>query len=145
VANNILWSATVTIATALSTELNALANAASAVSSAIDNTSGRHMYSDWELAVAYGSAPAANGRCTLYLLPSVDGTNYPDFVSGSEPPHMQVGGFPLRAVTSAQRLVLRRVLVPPGLFKVGLLNSAGQAMPATGTTVKYIFYDEQVQ
>jgi hypothetical protein len=103
------------------------------------------MFLDLELLVTYGVAPAATGRCVIYIAPSVDGSNYADMVSGSEPNNLVVATIPLRTVTSAQRLVTRRVLMPPGLFKLALKNIAGQTMAASGNTLKYIQYDEEIQ
>lgn len=146
-ANAIKWSSAASIASALGSSLSGLSNNVSILSSAIDNRSNRHMFSDWMLTVTYNTSPATNGRCTLYLVPSVDGTNYADCVAGSEPVNLFAGVFPLRAVSTAQVLTARRVLLPPALFKVALKNESGSAM-ATGSgtnTLQYIFYDEEVQ
>lgn len=144
-ANAVKWSAQVAIATALSTDLNSLASGSSVLSAAIDNSSDRHMFMDLEMYVTYGVAPSATGRCVIYIASSVDGSNYADMVSGSEPNNLVVATIPLRPVTSAQRLVTRRVLMPPGLFKLALKNIAGQTMAASANTLKYIQYDEEIQ
>lgn len=132
-----------TIATALSTELNSLANnGSSAASSAIDNTTALDMWADLELNLGtFGSAPSAGAYVEIYLIPSVDGTNYADGSSSVAPAQeLLVGAFSVRANTAAQRLALRGVPVPPGLFKFLAINKTGQAMNASGNTLKYCTY-----
>lgn len=122
--------------TALSTELNSLANNANtAASAAIDNTTGLDLFVDLELVVAtQGSARSAGATIEVYLLPSLDGTNY---VDTHETTAELVAVFPLDAATTARRTVRRDVPVPPGLFKVFARNRTGQALAASGSTVKY--------
>lgn len=133
----------------LTTELNALANGAySAAGTAFDNgASGvHHQFGDFELNVTYGTAPSAGGYCALYLVPAIDGANYADGGGSVAPPaNGWVGNFDLRAVTTAQKRPLLRVPLPNTLFKPVLLNSAGQAMGATGHTLGARFYSEEIQ
>jgi hypothetical protein len=127
------------IATALSTEMNTLAATTGKAINAtgIDNSTALDLFADFELVCTYGVAPAAGAIVELYLLPSVDGTNYPDASTAIVPQaSLYVGGFALRAVTTAQRMVLRAIPLPSGLFKVLVQNTAGQAMAATGNTLK---------
>lgn len=136
------WSAYDAITTVLSTELNALANNGVAVSAAQDNGTNLRLFADYELALTYAVAPTAGAAVELYLVPSVDGTNYPDTtdpIAGTA----LVGVFPLRAVTTAQRIALRGVLLTPGLYKLALKNAAGQAMGASGHTLKQRTYGTQ--
>ena len=86
----------------------------------------------------------------LYIIPAPDGTNYDDNTtgaSGAAPITTYVGGFPLRAVTTAQKvplgLGLTLVNLPPTKFKAFLLNKSGQAFPASGSTVKMVPYRYQ--
>jgi len=128
-----------TIATALSTELNSLANAAStAASSAIDNTSALDMWDDLEVNLGtFGSTPSAGAYLEIYLIPSVDGTNYADGSNSVAPAQeLLVGSVSVRANTAAQRLVLRGVPIPPALFKYLIINRTGQALNASGNTLK---------
>jgi len=137
--STIKYGAYGTIATALSTELNSLANNARAISAAI--TGGQELWDDLELAVTYGTAPTAGSVVEIYLIPSVDGTNYVDGDATIVPPFSYlVGYFPLRAVTSAQRIGLRGVVLTPGLWKYLVSNLAGQSMAATGNTMKRRMY-----
>lgn len=143
-ATTFSWATPEAAASALTTELNALANATRcAPSAAIDNSSGLYLYMDAELNVTYGTNPSTGGYCGLYLLPSLDGTNYADGDASTVPQKaLLVGVFELRASTSAQRLELTRIPIPPRKFKLLVDNQAGQAMGATGNTLKYSRYDE---
>lgn len=126
--------------TLLSTGLNSLANNALAVSSAYDNTQGAagdgYTLCDVELVVTYGVAPTANTGCTLWLLGTQDGTNYEDGDASTTPARLPDAVFPLRAVTTAQR-VIRRVWLPWGASKALLKNDGtGQAMASSSNTLK---------
>lgn len=128
-------------ATALDTGLNSLANNGLAVSAAFNNTVGQagdgYNWCDLELVVTYGVAPTANTGVSVWLLQSQDGTNYEDGDASVTPARAPDAVFPLRSVTTAQRIVVGRVPLPPGLIKVLTKNDGtGQAMAASGNTVK---------
>jgi hypothetical protein len=149
-ANQVKWSSyAAALASGLTTELNSLANGSySAVGSEIDNAASgaHHMYADFELGVTYGSAPSAGGYVALFLVQAIDGTNYQDGGGSVAPPATAwVGNFPLRQVTTAQRVALRHVLLPNSKFKLVAQNNAGQAMAASGNTLGYRAYNEEVQ
>jgi hypothetical protein len=126
---------------ALTTGLNSLANGSTALSAAIDNSSDHFIYIDCELEVTFGTAPALNSPVELYVLPSQDGTNYADGSAGAPgtvpAPHCLRGVFLVRNVTSAQRVILERIEVPPGLYKLLVRNMAGQSMAASGNVLAY--------
>ncbi len=132
--------------TVLDTGLNALASSAAAISSAIDNDADLDTYADFQLSVTFGSAPTDASICSLYLVRTVDGTNFEDAsTTGPVVPRGGfVGAFSVRAVTSAQVMILKEVLLPPRDFKVMLVNSTNQAFPASGSTVKMLTYKQQV-
>jgi hypothetical protein len=127
-------------ATLLSTELNSLANNSLALGAAFDNTQGQtgdgYTLCDVELVVTYGTAPTASTACSLWLLATQDGTNYEDGGSSTTPARFPDLTIPLQAVTTAQRIV-RRTWLPWGKWKPLLKNDGtGQAMSASGNTLK---------
>jgi len=127
-----------TATTALSTGLNSLANNALVASSAITLSTGEPGYQrcEAELVVTYGTAPTANTACVVWLLREIDGTNYEDGSSTVTPARNPDLVFPLRAVTTAQRIVVTGDL-PPGSFVALLRNDGtGQATAASGNTLK---------
>jgi hypothetical protein len=145
------YSAEDTIATALSTELNSLANGSiTALSSEIDNTTAgkRWPYMEVEVVIAtQGVARAAGAFCALYLVPEVDDTNYPHAATsttGNEYMNKYyVDSFPLDAATTARRLVAKQIDLPPGNFKLALSNATGQALANSGNTVKIRRYTDE--
>lgn len=130
-------------ASLLTTELNALANNACAISAAFNNiqaggSGDGYIYCDVELAVTYGTAPTAGTTCEVWFLQTQDGTNYEDGATSG--PVVPARGpdvvFPLRNVNTAQRII-RRCAIPQGTFKAFLRNSGtGQSMSASGHTLK---------
>lgn len=126
--------------TLLSTELNALANNGTALGAAFDNTQGQagdgYALCDVELVVTYGTGPTSNTGVSLWFLGSQDGTAYEDGDNSTTPGRAPDVVFPLRSVTTAQRVV-RRAWLPWGKFKPLAKNDGtGQAMAATANTVK---------
>lgn len=134
-----------TIATALTTELNSLANgSASALSAEIDNSTTKYLYADMELYLA-SLDPAVNGFVALYLVPTINGTNYPLFDSGASPGTANnnyfVGSFFTRDASGIQRIAMREIQLPPGKYKFSVLNAAGVALAASGNTLSWRPYN----
>ncbi len=135
------------ITSLLTTELDSLANGAGALGVEYDNATGLYFWGDFELLVAFGTAPTADSVVELYLIPAADGTNYGDGAGGPSPVaprNHYVGAWALRAVTTAQRLVLQGVPLPPLMFKALVVNKSGQPFPASGSTVRIVPYRTQV-
>lgn len=130
----------------LTTDLNSLANNAAALSSAIDNDTDLDVYADFELVVTYGTNPTNQSLVELYIVRTVDGTNFEDAsTTGPVVPRGGfVGGFSLQATTSAQRIVIPEVRLPPRDFKVMVINKSGQTMAASGNTLKAKTYKYQI-
>ena len=124
-------------ATALSTEFNSLASgSATAASSAIDNTTNLDLFIDLELALAVqGSARSTGATVVVYIAPSLDGgTTYPDINSTT---CIALATFYLDAATTARTLVRVNRDISPGLFKLFAVNNTGQALAASGSTLRY--------
>lgn len=136
--------------TLLSTGLNSLATTQSELGGTpYDNATNLYLYGVFELLVTFGTGPTANNPIDLYLVPSVDGTNYVDGTDGASPISQQqyfAGSFYVRNVTSAQRLYLGGpgapylIPLPPLLFKPQIVNRAGQTFAASGNTLIMVPY-----
>lgn len=127
------------VSNAMTTELNSLASSTGkAISSAFDNSTNLDLFDDLQLTVTFASAPTAGTVVELYLLPSIDGgTDYADGSTSVLPQSsLYVGGFAVRAVTTAQKMIVRGVALPPGLFKYLVQNTTNQAFPASGSTLE---------
>jgi hypothetical protein len=126
----------------LTTGLNSLANGARAISSTVADN--RDLLGDFELVVDLASAPTADSPIYLYFLEAPDGTNLEDGGTGITPSALPDVVFTVRAVNTAQRIVRTRIPLPNGDFAVLLVNGSGQAMEASGNTVKMWTYGETV-
>lgn len=140
------WSVLGTLNTYLSTELNSLASAANKLGAAIDNATNKNKLAIVELVLAFGVAPAAGKSVDLYAVFSADGANYSDGDDTVDPALSSfLAAFPVRAVTTAQRIVIPNIpLLAPASFKFLILNESGQAMAATGNTLKYATYNTEI-
>ena len=126
--------------TLMSTELDSLGTTGTATSSAIDNDADHDTLVDLELVITYPSAPTANSVIECYVVRQVDGSNCEDV----PPADGFVGAFVLSASTSAQRRIIRNVLLPPGDFKIHVIaKTTGQTAASSGNTIKGNFYGLQ--
>lgn len=140
-ATNLNWTSYNAADTAVAgASMNALANGNFALGAAIDNTS--LLYTDADLLIVLSSAvtTAGTGAPTIqvWLLPAVDGSNYPappGASANTAPSNLLAGTIMAVPGTSTSVLVLRGIIVPPALFKIQIQNNLGVAFPATNTSV----------
>lgn len=123
-----------TFTSVLTTELNALANAAtSTASSAFDNSTTRYPLFDIRLDLAeQGSARSAGATVAVYMICRTDGTNY-DRASASTAELVAV--FPLDAATTATKATRRGCSLPPENVEFFAVNSTGQAFAANSSII----------
>lgn len=143
-----------TAVTLLTTELNGLANGTGVVSSVggssgvFTSTNGGgtthldgFMFGKFELVLAAPAVAFTAGAVNVWLLQTVDGTNYEDgspAVAPKRPP--DVTFFP-QASASAQRIIVPNVPLPVGAWKVLALPlglGGGAALAASGNTLKVL-------
>ncbi len=139
------WVAPAAIATALSTDLNALGNGSySAASAAIDNRTNLYQYMWLEVYLA-SLTPTAGGNVSVYMVTSVDAAQYSDGGAAVAAPACTfIAAFDLSTSAGVKvRTSVFPIQVPPLLFKLILLNSAGAALAASGSTLKYRLGYEQ--
>jgi len=128
-----------TITTVLSTALNSLANNSNVLSSAITLSTGEpgYRFGEWELYIASSAAAmTANTAFTGWIIQALDGTNDEDGGTSVTPARTPDLIFPVRAVSTAQRITWQSEL-PAGSFKVLLRNDGtGQTIASSGNTLK---------
>ncbi len=141
----IKWSQGV-ITTLLDVELNALASNAAAEDAAFyDNATNDYIWGDFELVLA-SLTPTGTPTIELYILPALDGTNYPDrtlTATAVLPASCFRGVFVPTTSAGAKRLYLGGIVLPPSIFKAALMNKTGVALGATLNTLKFTPYYEQ--
>ncbi len=123
--------------TLASTQLNSLATATTAsAGTAYDNSgsSERYLFCDITLDIAtQGSARSAGSTVEVYMEVSYDaGSTYTAADSTYAKP---VAIFPLDAATTARRVVVTDVPVPPALCRFKVRNITGQAFAASGSSL----------
>jgi len=141
------WNAPSSVVSLLTTELNSLGSASATVASgAIANQTNLDLYADLWLHLASFS-PGTNPYVTVYILEAIDGSTYPSATASvlRNQPSQVLCVIPLdTTAATAQDVVVRNVLLPPGSFKVVLDNQSGAALASSGNTLKMITYNQNL-
>jgi len=144
----IKYEAPATIQTYLSTELNSLANDDTILGAKIDNVADgeNEMYIALELYVAAQTLRTAGAYVAIYLLASVDDTNftYGDAANLVDPGSL-LTVFSLDAATTARYVIRANLPIPPFDFKLQIQNVSTQAFAGTLNTLKYRLYSHESQ
>ena len=146
-ANAYKWETPGSFTSYLTTELNALANAANKLGAAIDNATAKNMYLSLQLFVnTQAGARSAGAYVAIYLLPSIDATNYTYGDDSTDPPaNRLLATLPLDAAVTARYQSEVNLLIPPYQFKLLLENDTGQTFAATGTILAYRTHNGELQ
>ena len=124
--------------TYLSTELNSIVDGGNKLGASIDNSTNKYLYHDIEIYLASAAFTDANGYINVYLLPSVDGTNYAEGTDSIDPRSTNRRYRAMvRDATAAQYLVIRDVELVNGNFKYLFENNTGITIASSGNTFKY--------
>lgn len=142
------WNSPDSPETILSTELNSLANGANKITTTAisnDQSTELDMFADFELYIAaQGVARDAGAYVALYILPTVDGTNFAYGGDSLDPdPNHHRGNFVFDAATTARYDVIEGIRLPPGDFHVLVMNETGQAFASSGNMLKMRRYNTQ--
>jgi len=136
-AQSVTFSGTQTMASLADNEWTDL-------SDEIDNSSNKYMLCDIEVFLgSFTAGTTGDEAIEIYIVPSVDGTNYPDWTGNSTSDAQEnnnhfVGSVPIKQSGAAtKRAALRNVSLPNGTFKFGLRNRCNAALAASGSTLKY--------
>lgn len=130
----------------LSSELTGVADNANKLGAAIDFTtagSDRKLYLDVEFVLASTDlSGSTNPKINLWMLASLDGTNYSDGSDTVDPAPAPDMIIPLRAFNGAQRVVTRFLRTTPYMGKILVENGTGATILA-GAELNYRLYSEQ--
>lgn len=120
----------------LTTDLNALANDGSFLGAAINNITNRDMMLKVQIQLASVNLSAQTGPAVrVRLIESIDGgTVYEDDDSTAYSITLPV------AATSAAHVRIGDLMIPPGYFKLAVVNNTGAAFAATGNVLSYAPY-----
>ena len=124
-------------------ELGALADDTwSALSAEFDNSTNGYMFMDIEVYLESITPTGADAAVELYIVPSLDGTTYPNYTATGNADEQEnnqyfVGSVTLSLDGEAQRNTIRGVEVPTGKWKLGCRNRANVAFDSAGGTIKW--------
>ena len=122
--------------TILTTELNSLANNTNVVGSTVQLTSEGYVLAEAELVITFVSNPVSNTAISIWFLREIDGVNFEDGSASITPLRNPDIVFPIRSVTSSQRIIKQCVL-PPGNFQTLVRNDGtGVALSSSGHSLK---------
>lgn len=108
----------------------------------IDNSTNKYAYADIEVVIASAAFSGVDSGLEVYLVPSVDGTNYPTWTGNGtsdeqeNSPHF-VGFIPFTGTTAAQRGVLLGVRLPNGKWKAAFRNRGNVSTAASGNSASW--------
>jgi hypothetical protein len=129
----------------LTTQLNGLTSGSVCTLSATqDNSTLRLPLAQVEINIATQSTNRVLGAyVALYFVPELDGTNF-GTTTGECLENYFVGAVQLNSLAvDAVTLIIDRVRVPVGNYKVALKNGTGQAFAASGNTVELRTYSNE--
>lgn len=136
-SNPVLWQGFASRGNVLSTELNSLTNGSrSAAGGQIDNATNLDTYGLLVLSTTFGTNPSSGGRLSIYMIFAADGTNYCDGSASVDPGGDRfICDIFLTATTSAQIKFSCIFALVPSKTKFIALNSSGQTMAASSSTI----------
>ncbi len=145
----ILNKAYSTIQSALTTELNSLADGSNVLDGALDmadGTHGRMTKMDIEVYLAsIDTSSETSPAIYLWLLKETDGTNYEDGGASVDPARMPDEIIPLRLVSGVQRVTGTIYVETPTNVKILIGNRSGVALASSGNTLKYYIHTKTVE
>ena len=121
-------------------KLNSLASTAwSDLSNEIDNS--LNGYSFFDAWLELEAATTWTGNIDIYIVPSIDGTNYPDWTGGGTADLPAQNGYFAFSFTvdgaTAQKKVQTDMKMPQGKFKFGIRNQGGIGATAQNNILKW--------
>lgn len=134
--------------TVLSTEMNSLANDTwSALGAEQSNVLG-YMLMDIQVDLGSLLPTGADAAIEVYIVPSVDGTNYPNYTETGVADEQEnsaffIGSVTLSLDTEAQLQPILEVTVPRGKWKLGIRTRANVALAASANAVKVRYWGYQ--
>jgi hypothetical protein len=134
-AISIVWTSGQSLASLTSTEYTIL-------SDEVDNSTNKYPRCDVEIVLASAAFTGAGSGMEVYIIPSVDGTNYPTWTGDGTADEQENNGFIVgfattTGTTAAQRMVIRNIDLPQGKYKWGFRNRTGVNLAASGNSATF--------
>ena len=142
------WEAPAAIVSYLTTELNSLADGANVLGAKIDNVADgeNEMFINLEVNLAATSSRDADARLEIYILYSVDDTNFDMGDTSPDPrPESLLHVFSFDAATTTRYRTAVNLPIQPFDFKLLVMNELGVAFFGSGSTLKYRLHSAEAQ
>jgi len=115
------------------------------LSDEIDNTTNKYAFADIDLALGSAAFTGSDAGFEVYIIETVDGTNYPDWTGNTTSDAPENMGYfvtflPIKSGTSAKRVVSSaqdEIELPQGKFKFGCRNRGNVTTAASGNTLAW--------
>lgn len=113
------------------------------LSDEIDNSSVKYPMADFELVLGSAAFTGADSRIELFLIRTIDGTNYPSWTGDTTSDKQENNNFPrwvayTTGTTAAQRVHFYDVgPLPPGKWKAAIRNRSNVAFPSSGNALTF--------
>lgn len=112
------------------------------LSDEIDNTTNKYIFHDVRVALASAAFTGTDSAISLYLVPSVDGTNFAQWTGNvttfeQENENSHVDTLQTSGATEAQEIIFRDVKIPNGKFKYAFRNKGGVSLAGSGNSAQY--------
>ena len=133
----------VTVAWTSGQDLHSLTDGeATDLSDAVDNGTNLYALADVEVYIPSAAFTGSDASLVMYLVPSVDGTNYMSWSGNTTSPEQHNENYRkqtafLRSTTGVVRVSYDNIALYNGLQKFAFRSYANVTLPATGITVKY--------
>lgn len=108
----------------------------------IDNSTNLYMMADWELVLASAVFTGTDSGIEIYLVKSVDGTNYPTWTGNGTSDEQEntpyyVGFAPTTGTTAAQRITGGPIMLPSGKYKFAFRNRGNVTLASSGNSFSW--------
>jgi hypothetical protein len=105
----------------------------------LDNSSNKYLLADLYLELGSAAFTGADSLIEVYLIPCVDGTNYPTWTGNGTTDEQEntpyyVGFIPTTGTTAAQKGVIRDIPLPDGKYKWAFRNQGNVTLAASANT-----------
>lgn len=112
------------------------------MSDEVDNSTNKYMFADLEVVLGSVTFTGTDSGIEVYVVPSVDGTNYPTWTGNGTSDEQENNGFfvgflSTTGTTAAQRMVLRDVEIPNGKYKWAFRNRGNVTLAASGNSASW--------
>lgn len=122
-------------------QLNSLTNDEyTDLSDEIDNSTNKYFSVDLRIVLASAAFTGTDSGLEIYLVPSIDGTNYPTWTGNGTSDEQENSPFfvafvPTTGTTVAQAMAYQGIELPQGKYKWGVRNRGNVSLAGSGNTI----------